>query len=95
MLKKIPQQQETLVINSVCPTKAIKHINSYIETHSCENMSIDISFMNIIDSCYVTTLCASKHFSKYPNGKIKWKISSKDIEEFNKDFELGNNIYTL
>jgi hypothetical protein len=51
--------------------------------------------MNAIDACYVTTLCASKHFIKYPNGKINWKISSELIKELNKDFELGNNQYIL
>jgi hypothetical protein len=40
-------------------------------------------------------LCSTKHFAKYPDGKINWKISSKLIEELNKDFELGNNSYIL
>ena len=58
-------------------------------------MSVDISFMNVIDACYVSTLCATKHFIKYPNGKINWKVSSDTIREFNKDLELGNNHYIL
>ena len=93
MLKKIPQIENTLLVNSACPTEVIKEINSFIDNNSCENMSVDISFMNIIDSCYVTTLCATKHFSKYPNGN--WKISSERIKDFNKDYELGNNNYIL
>ena len=95
MLKIKPQKQESLLIKSSDPQDIINKIHSYIESNSCKNMDIDISFMNVMDSCYITTLCATKHFSKYPDGKINWKISSNLIEEFNKDFELGNNTYIL
>ena len=95
MLQILPQLEETLSFNSVNPTDTIKYINSHIEENSCENLSVDISFMNVIDACYVSTLCSTKHFTKYPNGKISWKVSSKDVEEFNKDLELGNSEYIL
>ena len=95
MLNKLPQLSKTLVPNSVNPTDTIEYINSYIDNFSCENMSIDISFMNVIDACYVSTLCSTKHFTKYPQGKINWKISSDLVREFNKDLELGNNNYIL
>ena len=93
MLNKQPQLQETLIPYSANPAEAVDYINSYIDSCSCENMSIDISFMNVIDACYVSTLCATKHFTKYPNGKINWKVSSDTIRDFNKDLELGNNNY--
>lgn len=95
MLKKLPQLQETLIPNSANPADAVEYINTYIEKYSCENLSIDISFMNVLDACYVSTLCATKHFTKYPKGKINWKISSEIIQEFNKDLELGNSEYVL
>ena len=95
MINKLPQLQETLVPDSVNPAEAVDYINSYIESCSCENMSIDISFMNVIDACYVTTLCSTKHYIKYPNGKINWKVSSNAVREFNKDLELGNSEYIL
>ncbi len=95
MINKLPQLQETLTPNSANPAEAVEYINSYIETHSCENLSVDISFMNVIDACFVSTLCATKHFTKYPQGKINWKISSETVREFNKDLELGNNDYIL
>lgn len=95
MLKKLPQLQETLTPNSANPAEAVDYINSYIDSFSCENMSVDISFMNVLDACYVSTLCATKHFTKYPNGKIHWKISSETVREFNKDLDLGNNCYVL
>ena len=95
MLLKLPQLSDILVPNSTSPVDTVEYINSYIDRHSCENLSVDISFMNVIDACYVSTLCATKHFTKYPNGKINWKVSSKSIKEFNKDLELGNNCYIL
>ena len=95
MLLRLPQLKETLIPNSACPTEAVAYIISYIEKNRCENMSVDISAMNVIDACYVTTLCSTKHYIKYPNGKINWKVSSDAVREFNKDLELGNSEYTL
>ena len=51
--------------------------------------------MNVIDACYVSTLCSTKHFAKYPKGKINWKVSSEAVKEFSKDLELGNSNYIL
>lgn len=92
---KIQPQNITLRPNSANPKEAINYINSYIKENPCENVSVDISFMNVIDACYVTTLCSASHFVKYPQGKINWKISSELVREFNKDFELGNADYCL
>ena len=94
MIQLLPQS-ELLTAVSLSPADAVEHINSYIEKHSCKKMSVDISFMNILDACYVSTLCSTKHYIKYPDGKIKWKISSELVKEFNKDLELGNVSYEL
>ena len=94
MLQLLPKS-DTLTPNSTNPTEAVAYINSYIEKYHCENMNIDISFMNIVDACYVSTMCSTTHFIKYPNGKINWKISSDLVREFNKSLELGNSEYVL
>lgn len=93
MLQQLLPQNELLIPNSNNPEAAINAINSYIEKYHCENMSVDISFMNILDACHVSTMCSTKHFIKYPNGKINWKISSELVRELNKDLELGNSEY--
>ena len=95
MIVKLPQVEEALTPSSANAFESIEYINSHIEKHSCKNLCVDISFMNVIDACYVSTLCSSKHFIKYPDGKINWKISSEIIKDLNKDFELGNNNYIL
>ena len=94
MIQLLPQK-EALNPNCANPADAVDLINDYIEKHSCRKMSIDISFMNILDACYVSTLCSTKHYIKYPDGKINWKVSSNLVKEFNKDLELGNAIYSL
>ena len=94
MIQLLPQK-DALTPNCANPADAVSLINDYIEKHSCRKMSVDISFMNILDACYVSTLCSTKHYIKYPNGKINWKVSSNLVKEFNKDLELGNAIYSL
>ncbi len=92
MLQLLPQS-EIVTPNTQTPSETVDYINSYIDKYHCENMSVDISFMNILDACYVSTLCSTKHYIKYPNGKINWKISSELVREFNKELELGNIDY--
>ena len=94
MLQLLPKN-DTLIPNTSNPADAIEFISGYIERYHCENMSVDISFMNILDACHVSTMCATKHYIKYPNGKINWIISSNLIKEFNKDLDLGNCNYIL
>ncbi len=89
MLKQLPQT-DVLVPNTRNPQKAIEYINSYIDTARCENMSVDISFMNAIDACYVSTMCSTNHYIKYPEGKINWIISSSLSENISKRLNLGN-----
>ena len=47
MLQLLPQS-DTLTLESTNPCEAVAFINSYIEKYHCENMSVDISFLNDI-----------------------------------------------
>ena len=88
-------QSDTLTPNTSNPQETVDFISSYIDKYHCKEIDIDISYMNILDACYVTTLCAAKHFIKYPEGKINWIVSSELVREFNRDLELGNSSYSL
>ena len=84
---------DVLIPNTENPNLAVEYINSYIDKSSCEEFSVDISFMNVIDACYVSTMCSTKHFIKYPEGKINWLVSSELVKSFSKDMLLGNSEY--
>ena len=94
MLQLLPQS-DTLTLETTNPCEAVAFINSYIEKYHCENMSVDISFLNVLDACYISTMCSTNHFIKYPNGKINWKISSELVRDLNKSLGLGNSEYYI
>lgn len=93
MLQLLPQN-DTLIPQTTNPREAVAFINNYIEKYHCEKMSVDISFMNVFDACYVSTLCSTKHYIKYPDGKIEWKIPSESVKAFSKCLDLGNSKFT-
>ena len=94
-MQQLLPQIDYIKLNTNSSFSAIEYLNNYIDKTNCKKMSVDISFMNVIDSCYVTSICSAKHYTKYPDGKILWKISSKLIKDLNKDLSLGNDEYIL
>ncbi len=84
---------DILIPNTTNPNQAVEYINSYIDKSRCEEFSVDISFMNVIDACFVSTLCSAKHYVKYPEGKINWLVSSDLVRDFTTDMSLGNSEY--
>lgn len=94
MLQYLPQS-DTITPNTTNPKDAVEFISLFIDKYHCENMSVDISSMNILDACYVSAMCSAKHYTKYPAGKINWKISSKLVEVLSRDMSLGNSEYLL
>ena len=85
------EKSNVLIPNTKNPSKAVEYINSYIDMTRSREFSVDISFMNIIDACYVSTLCSTKHYTVHPDGKIRWYVSSNLVKEFTKDMLLGNS----
>ena len=71
----------------------VNYITDYINDNYCQNLTVDITGLNLLDSCYVSTICSSKHFLKYPEGKIKWIVSSTATEKMCKPLNLGNCEY--
>ena len=94
-MQQLLPQREILIPDTCEPQKAVEYINSYIKQSECTNLSVDISFMNIIDACYVSTMCSTSHYVKYPEGKVSWLVSSKLTEEFTKDLGLGNSEFWI
>ena len=92
-LPQADYKSEILVPNTNNPHLAVEYINSYIEKVNCENFSVDISFMNVLDACYVSTMCSTKHYIKYPAGNINWHVSSDMVNKLSKPLTLGNSHY--
>ena len=86
---------DILIPNTKNPVLAVEYINSYIDKIKCDEFSVDISFMNVIDACYVSTMCSTKHYIKYPEGKINWLVSSDEVKEYTKNMSLGNSEYYI
>lgn len=94
MIQLLPKS-DLLTPNTTSAKETVDYISSYIDKYHCESMDVDISYMNILDACYVATICGTKHFIKYPNGKINWIVSSELVRDFNRDLEIGNHSYSL
>ena len=94
MIQLLPQS-EVLVPNTNNPHKAVEYINKYIDSVNCVNLNVDISFMNVMDACYVSTMCSTNHFIKYPSGNINWIVSSKRTEDLSKSLGLGNSKFVF
>ena len=93
MLQVFTKDVSTLVLDGINPEKDIEAVNAHIRLCKCENMTVDITHLNIIDACMVSTICSTAHFMKYPGGKIDWITNSKDIETFISGMKLGNSHY--
>lgn len=70
--------------------RMVEEIKNYIKQNDCPNLSMDISHLNIIDASKIAVLCSTYHWAKYPNGKISWKIPSKEIKDLINPLNLGN-----
>ena len=58
-------------------------------------MTVDISRLNIMDACMVSTLCSTTHYMKYPDGEINWVVNSSDIENYTSAMSLGNTKFHI
>lgn len=92
MLNLLPQS-DVFVPESNNPDKVIKDINAYLNKSHCENVNVDISFMNTIDACFVSTMCSANHYINHPESKISWFVSSDLTQELTKSLTLGNSFY--
>ncbi|MBO6272404.1 hypothetical protein J6O48_06460 [bacterium] len=91
MLQVFSNQTSKIVLENQNPQKNIDIINEHIKLSNCENMTIDITNLNIMDACMISTICSTEHYMKYPNGNINWLTNAKEVEEYTSSFKLGNS----
>ena len=96
--RKMPSRksnEQFMLLDDFKADTVIDSFNKHIKKSNCEYMSVDISFLNIMDAMKVSTLCATNHYMKYPNGKINWYVSSPEVERFSAALNLGNSKYLI
>lgn len=94
MLQVFSKDITELVLDTVSPEKNIEMFNSHIKYADCKNIVVDITKLNVIDACMVSTLCSTNHYMKYPDGKINWVINNKDVANYTTPLTLGNVEFT-
>ena len=95
MLQIISPKDSKIILDNNTPQKNIDMVNEHIKLCNCEHMTVDITRLNIMDACMVSTLCSTEHYMKYPNGKIDWIINSKEVENFTSNMGLGNSEFFI
>lgn len=91
MLQIISPKDSKIILENNTPQKNIDMVKEHIKLCNCEHMTVDITRLNLMDACMVSTLCSAEHYVKYPQGQIKWIVNTKDVENFTSDMGLGNN----
>lgn len=95
MLQVFSKDTSEIILDSKNPQKNIDIINSHIELCNCKYMTVDISRLNIMDACMVSTLCSTTHYMKYPDGEINWVVNSSDIKNYTSAMSLGNTKFHI
>lgn len=62
----------------------------YVNKYECPEVLIDLSSLNFIDAAKIMVLSSTYHFQKYPQGKVKCKVASKEIIDFVSSFVPEN-----
>ena len=93
MLKILCQNHSTLVLKHSDPNKIVESVKEYIKTTECNEITIDISGINLIDACKITVLCSTEHYLKNTNSKINWIVASDSIEKMISSMGLGNSSF--
>lgn len=93
MLQIFSDNLSTIIIDNNNPQKNIDMINEHIKLCNCENMTVDIRKLNLMDACKISALCSTTHYMKYPEGKINWIVNSKKVKDYTDSMNLGNSFY--
>lgn len=58
----------------------IDKFKEFINKYDCPEIVMDLSYMNLLDAAKVMILSSTYHFQKYPYGKVKCKVQTKNIK---------------
>lgn len=85
-------QNTVLQKEFVLPNTAarLENINEISKIYDGDNVTIDISTLNILDASHFAVMCATNSYVKNPNKKINFIVSSNEVFKLIKPFNLGN-----
>ena len=88
----MPSQKEYLKLNSYTKSsnELVEQTKKYISQRDCKFLNIDISELNLIDTCKVISLASAYHFTKYQTGKIKFLVHDDSVKNIIKSMLLKN-----
>ncbi len=93
MSKMLNKRKPILELDSTKSNEIVEIINEYINESQDEDLTIDISRMNILDACRISVLGSTEHYIKNPNANINWVVSSESVEKMVSAMGLGNSSF--
>lgn len=91
MLKILSQNNTDLILNDINLEEIVKTIKDL--SHSNDLITIDVSKMNLIDACKISTLISTEQYIIDNKIHINWLVASPLVEEMSKPLSLGNSTY--
>ncbi len=67
-----------------------EEFKNFIKVSHSDEITLDLSALNIIESLKVLVLSSAYYFQKYPQGKIKCKTYSKNMDNVASGLITGN-----
>ena len=88
----MPSQRDYLKLNAYTKSsnELVEETKKFISQNECKNLNIDISELNLIDSCKVISLTSAYHFTKYQTGKLKFLVHDDSVKNIIKSMLLKN-----
>ena len=93
MLKISNNNNTALVLKNSEPYKIVETVKEYISNSGSDEITIDISHINLIDACKISVLCSTEMYLKNPQHKINWVVASQTIELMTSALGLGNSSF--
>jgi len=95
MLQIFSKNLSQVILDENSSNQNIEKINEHIRFSKTENMTVDISKLNIMDACMIATMGSTTHYINHPEGKINWIVNNSMVEEYTRSMNLGNSEFLV
>lgn len=77
-------------INKLNSFNLFENIENFLKKTRQDNISVDISDLNLIDASRTALLCSTRFFAKYPDKKIRWSVADEETKSVISNLKLNN-----